>query len=60
MQTLWDAVDHYNKGDRLKDPWLDHDSNGKLIAYSFSVRFGTGAITLLCVLLEENLTRLRF
>src|ERR1700741_736040 len=25
MQTLWDAVDHYNKGDGLKDPWLDDD-----------------------------------
>jgi cytochrome c peroxidase len=25
METLWDAVDHYNKGDGLKDPWLDDD-----------------------------------
>ena len=25
METLSDAVDHYNKGDGLKDPWLDDD-----------------------------------
>ncbi|MCA6112656.1 cytochrome-c peroxidase [Bradyrhizobium sp. CNPSo 4026] len=25
MQTLWDAMDHYNKGDGLNDPWLDKD-----------------------------------
>ena len=25
MQTLWDVVDHYNKGDGLNDPWLDED-----------------------------------
>ena len=25
METLWDAVDHYNKGNGLKDPWLDDD-----------------------------------
>src|ERR1700757_4872526 len=25
METLWYAVDHYNKGDGLKDPWLDDD-----------------------------------
>lgn len=23
--TLWDAVDHYNKGDGIKNPWLDTD-----------------------------------
>jgi cytochrome c peroxidase len=23
--TLWDVMDHYNKGDGLKDPWLDED-----------------------------------
>jgi cytochrome c peroxidase len=23
--TLWDAMDHYNKGDGLKNPWLDQD-----------------------------------
>jgi cytochrome c peroxidase len=23
--TLWDAMDHYNKGDGLKNPWLDND-----------------------------------
>jgi cytochrome c peroxidase len=23
--TLWDAVDHYNKGDGLQNPWLDED-----------------------------------
>jgi cytochrome c peroxidase len=23
--TLWDAVDHYNKGDGLQNPWLDTD-----------------------------------
>ena len=23
MQKLWDAVDRYNKGDGLKEPWLD-------------------------------------
>jgi cytochrome c peroxidase len=25
MQTLWDAMDHYNKGDGLTNPWLDED-----------------------------------
>ena len=25
MQTLWDVVDHYNKGDGLNNPWLDED-----------------------------------
>jgi len=25
MQTLWDVVDHYNKGDGISDPWLDQD-----------------------------------
>ena len=25
QNTLWDVVDHYNKGDGLKDPWLDED-----------------------------------
>jgi cytochrome c peroxidase len=25
MQTLWDVVDHYNKGNGLTDPWLDQD-----------------------------------
>jgi len=25
MQTLWDAMDHYNKGDGIADPWLDKD-----------------------------------
>ena len=23
--TLWDAMDHYNKGDGISDPWLDKD-----------------------------------
>jgi cytochrome c peroxidase len=23
--TLWDVVDHYNKGDGLENPWLDVD-----------------------------------
>jgi cytochrome c peroxidase len=23
--TLWDAMDHYNKGDGVKNPWLDED-----------------------------------
>ena len=23
--TLWDVIDHYNKGDGLQDPWLDVD-----------------------------------
>jgi cytochrome c peroxidase len=23
--TLWDVMDHYNKGDGLQDPWLDED-----------------------------------
>ena len=23
--TLWDALDHYNKGDGIRDPWLDQD-----------------------------------
>jgi len=25
MDTLWDVVDHYNKGDGVTDPWLDED-----------------------------------
>jgi cytochrome c peroxidase len=25
QETLWDVVDHYNKGDGLKNPWLDDD-----------------------------------
>jgi cytochrome c peroxidase len=25
MQTLWDVLDHYNKGDGITDPWLDQD-----------------------------------
>jgi cytochrome c peroxidase len=25
METLWDVMDHYNKGDGLNDPWLDED-----------------------------------
>ena len=25
MATLWDALDHDNKGDGIKDPWLDED-----------------------------------
>jgi cytochrome c peroxidase len=25
MPTLWDVVDHYNKGDGVTDPWLDED-----------------------------------
>jgi cytochrome c peroxidase len=25
MQTLWDVVDHYNKGDGITNPWLDRD-----------------------------------
>jgi cytochrome c peroxidase len=25
MQTLWDVMDRYNKGDGIKDPWLDKD-----------------------------------
>ena len=25
QQTLWDVVDHYNKGDGLQDPYLDED-----------------------------------
>jgi cytochrome c peroxidase len=25
QQTLWDTVDHYNKGDGLANPWLDDD-----------------------------------
>jgi cytochrome c peroxidase len=25
METLWDAMDHYNKGDGINDPWLDKD-----------------------------------
>ncbi len=24
-QTLWDVLDHYNKGAGLRDPWLDQD-----------------------------------
>ena len=23
--TLWDVLDHYNKGDGIRDPWLDKD-----------------------------------
>ena len=25
MQTLWDVMDHYNKGDGIPNPWLDTD-----------------------------------
>ena len=25
QETLWDVVDHYNKGDGLTNPWLDAD-----------------------------------
>ena len=25
QETLWDVVDHYNKGDGIADPWLDED-----------------------------------
>ena len=25
QETLWDVVDHYNKGDGLANPWLDED-----------------------------------
>ena len=25
QETLWDAKDHYNKGDGLQNPWLDED-----------------------------------
>jgi cytochrome c peroxidase len=25
QDTLWDVLDHYNKGDGLKNPWLDED-----------------------------------
>jgi cytochrome c peroxidase len=25
METLWDVMDHYNKGDGIADPWLDED-----------------------------------
>jgi cytochrome c peroxidase len=25
QRTLWDAMDHYNKGDGIRNPWLDQD-----------------------------------
>jgi cytochrome c peroxidase len=25
QETLWDVVDHYNKGDGLQNPWVDED-----------------------------------
>jgi cytochrome c peroxidase len=25
METLWDVLDHYNKGDGVTNPWLDED-----------------------------------
>ena len=25
METLWDVMDHYNKGDGIRNPWLDKD-----------------------------------
>jgi cytochrome c peroxidase len=25
QETLWDVIDHYNKGDGLQDPYLDED-----------------------------------
>jgi cytochrome c peroxidase len=25
QETLWDVMDHYNKGDGITDPWLDED-----------------------------------
>src|SRR3954454_13011187 len=32
MQTLWDVVDHYNKGDGVTDPWLDQESQPLALA----------------------------
>jgi len=25
VETLWDLMDHYNKGDGLQNPYLDED-----------------------------------
>src|SRR5262249_43809417 len=25
QETLWDVIDHYNKGDGVQNPWLDED-----------------------------------
>jgi cytochrome c peroxidase len=25
QETLWDVIDHYNKGDGIQNPWLDED-----------------------------------
>jgi cytochrome c peroxidase len=25
QETLWDVMDHYNKGDGVHNPWLDED-----------------------------------
>jgi cytochrome c peroxidase len=25
QETLWDVIDHYNKGDGLQNPYLDED-----------------------------------
>jgi cytochrome c peroxidase len=25
QETLWDVLDHYNKGDGIQNPWLDQD-----------------------------------
>ena len=42
QQTLWDVVDHYNKGDGLQNPYLDDDiqplalTEGTLMTLSLS------------------------
>ncbi len=34
QETLWDAMDHYNKGDGMKNPWLDEDIQPLALAES--------------------------
>jgi cytochrome c peroxidase len=34
METLWDVMDHYNKGDGISDPWLDKDMQPLALAES--------------------------
>src|SRR5215467_5318045 len=34
METLWDVMDHYNKGDGITNPWLDKDMQPSALSES--------------------------
>lgn len=34
QETLWDVMDHYNKGDGVKNPWLDQDMQSLALSES--------------------------